>query len=119
MELRPLSITVEELELVNKLVKDAETTKLIKVYNSSSSSVKFECLPQEAQTVIASVAYQYGQVATPACSKPYWISSGLRISECLSKWWKVLHDRKILASWLSKDIKKPDISFLISDFEAF
>ncbi|WP_239495703.1 pesticin C-terminus-like muramidase [Marinomonas primoryensis] len=58
----PLSITDEEEVLLEKLVKNSETEKIVKWYNSSDSSIKFECLPEEAQTVIASVAYQYGYI---------------------------------------------------------
>jgi type VI secretion system secreted protein VgrG len=56
----PLSITNEEQTLLEQLVKKSETDKIVKWYNSSDSSIKFECLPEEAQTVIASVAYQNG-----------------------------------------------------------
>ena len=58
----PLSITNEEQILLEQLVKKSETDKIVKWYNSSDSSIKFECLPEEAQTVIASVAYQYGYI---------------------------------------------------------
>lgn len=69
----PLSITTEELEVVNELVKKSETDKLVKMYNSSSSTIKFECLPKEAQTVIASVAYQYGYL--PRRTTAFWKQS--------------------------------------------
>ncbi|RTZ18092.1 type VI secretion system tip protein VgrG [Vibrio aquaticus] len=69
----PLSITTEELEVVNELVKKSETNKLVKMYNSSSSTIEFECLPKEAQTVIASVAYQYGYL--PRRTTAFWKQS--------------------------------------------
>jgi type VI secretion system secreted protein VgrG len=56
----PLSITDEEEALLEQLVKNSETEKIVKWYNNSDSSINFECLPEEAQTVIASVAYQNG-----------------------------------------------------------
>jgi len=56
----PLSITDDELKIIVEKVKNSETTKIVNYYNNSSSKVKFECLPREAQTVIASVAYQLG-----------------------------------------------------------
>ncbi|OCH21921.1 pesticin C-terminus-like muramidase [Aliivibrio logei] len=60
----PLTITNEELNTLSLLVKQSETDKLVTLYNKSSSKVKFECLPSQAQTVIASVAYQYGNLST-------------------------------------------------------
>lgn len=48
-------------------VKKQSTEGLIREYNAESS-IDFESLPKEAQTVIASVEYQYGslKVSTPA-----------------------------------------------------
>ncbi|OED78096.1 hypothetical protein A144_22660 [Vibrio splendidus ZF-90] len=55
----PLLINDQELETIVMLVKESETKKIVSAYNKDSV-VKFECLPKQAQTVIASVAYQYG-----------------------------------------------------------
>ncbi|MGF1749022.1 pesticin C-terminus-like muramidase [Vibrio cionasavignyae] len=55
----PLLINDQELETIVMLVKESETKKIVSAYNKDSV-VKFECLPKQAQTVIASVAYQFG-----------------------------------------------------------
>ncbi|USD39977.1 type VI secretion system tip protein VgrG [Vibrio sp. SCSIO 43135] len=70
LEANPLTITNEELTIVNEVVKKAETEKIVSVFNSSSSTTKFECLPKQAQTVIASVSYQYGYL--PRRAAKFW-----------------------------------------------
>ena len=47
---------------IDKAVKSAHVKKIQSNYNSaiSSGATKFEDLPAEAQTVIASVSFQYG-----------------------------------------------------------
>ncbi len=60
---RPRTITDSELTVVVKAVKKSETSRVVRQYNAASD-IKIECLPPQAQTVIASVAYQYGTLAT-------------------------------------------------------
>jgi len=56
----PLSISVQEAELLYQKSKEDTLKKLEKSYNENSSGVKFRDLPKQAQTVITSVAFQYG-----------------------------------------------------------
>ncbi|MBD1566423.1 type VI secretion system tip protein TssI/VgrG, partial [Vibrio sp. S12_S33] len=79
----PLNITTNELMTINELVKKSETNKLIKMYNSSVSQVKFECLPSQAQTVIASVAYQYGYL--PRRTAVFW-------NQAITQDWQAMYD---------------------------
>ena len=62
----PLNLSGSEASSLNKAVKQSELARLQKAYNSESE-VSFNQLPPDAQTVIASVAYQYGDLrkATP------------------------------------------------------
>ncbi len=55
----PLTITEDEAKKLYEAVKARHINSLIKNYNASSS-FDFCELPKEAQTVIASVAFQYG-----------------------------------------------------------
>ncbi|MCY9845923.1 pesticin C-terminus-like muramidase [Vibrio caribbeanicus] len=71
LESHPLSINDQELETIVKLVKESETEKIVVNYNKYSS-VKFECLPKQAQTVIASVAYQYGSHGVIVDTPNFW-----------------------------------------------
>ena len=54
----PLTVELSEANSINMKVKKESTNALLKKYNKASK-VKFACLPKEAQTVIASVFYQY------------------------------------------------------------
>lgn len=59
----PLTITAIEASSIDKAVKKKHVSSLILKYNSSSENTdkkKFSELPKEAQTVIASVSFQYG-----------------------------------------------------------
>jgi GH24 family phage-related lysozyme (muramidase) len=69
LHLLPLTITEEEAEEVNELVQSAATETLAKAYETDAEE-KFSTLPDAAQTVIASVAFQYGNVAV-RCPK-FW-----------------------------------------------
>ena len=68
---QPLTITRAEANEIDRFLKRSETDRLKRAYNSavggSSGPKKFEQLPTEAQTVIASAAFQHGDppVATP------------------------------------------------------
>lgn len=57
----PLSITVVQAQAIDKAVKSAHITKLKTKYDTvPGNKKKFFDLPSEAQTVIASVSFQYG-----------------------------------------------------------
>lgn len=60
----PLTITDDEADEIEEAVRESETDRIVNAYNASTSTVDFEDLPSEAQTVIASVGYQYGDLAT-------------------------------------------------------
>ena len=68
---QPLTITRAEANKIDQLIKRTETARLERAYNSAigggSGLKRFSQLPTEAQTVIASVAFQHGApwVATP------------------------------------------------------
>ncbi|MEZ6855090.1 pesticin C-terminus-like muramidase [Halodesulfovibrio aestuarii] len=55
----PLEISPSQSTQLYQRVKKESTRRLIQRYNQDSL-VKFKCLPKEAQTVIASVYYQFG-----------------------------------------------------------
>jgi GH24 family phage-related lysozyme (muramidase) len=65
----PLTISVSEAESIDKAVKASHIAKIKIKYDSAASNKKsFLDLPAEAQTVIASVSFQYGanlDAATP------------------------------------------------------
>jgi len=69
LKLNPLTITITEASSIDKAVKKTVTNSLIKRYNQSAlnkGKTKFKGLPKQAQTVIASVSYQYGALSTEA-----------------------------------------------------
>ncbi|WP_391091640.1 pesticin C-terminus-like muramidase [Vibrio sp. NH-UV-68] len=47
-----------------------EIRRIVDLYNQRSKSNKFECLPKQAKTVIASASYQYGYL--PSETKNFW-----------------------------------------------
>lgn len=56
----PLKISSKEAKALYKAVKKESTALLLKNYNrDSKNSLHFYCLPREAQTVVASLYYQY------------------------------------------------------------
>ena len=57
---QPLNISNTEADQLDKAIQDKATNSLIEAYNAQSESVKFNALPAEMQTVIASVDYQHG-----------------------------------------------------------
>lgn len=59
----PLTITKEERETINSVVRMSSYLKLIKLWSSATKN-KFTSLSVNRQTVIASVAFQYGNLAT-------------------------------------------------------
>lgn len=66
---RPLTITQREADLIDRASKGSALSRLTTAYNRASST-PFESLPREAQTVIASVAFQYGDL--PAEAPTFW-----------------------------------------------
>lgn len=58
----PLRLSSGEVDLLDKIVKKQELNKLVNSYNKSSKT-KFEDLLPEQQTILASVAFQYGDLA--------------------------------------------------------
>lgn len=64
----PISIIKSEADAIDKAVKKEATDLLIRRYNAAVKprQKKFTQLPKEAQTVIASVAYQYGNLSSRA-----------------------------------------------------
>jgi len=68
----PLTITLQEAQTIDKLVKAVHVRSVKFAYNGAvagdKAKKKFEDLPAEAQTVIVSVSFQYGaglSLATP------------------------------------------------------
>ncbi|PJG60084.1 pesticin C-terminus-like muramidase, partial [Aeromonas cavernicola] len=59
----PLSITHDEGDKIREAIENKKTSLLVARYNSDST-VEFQSLSKEAQTVIASVEYQYGYAKT-------------------------------------------------------
>lgn len=57
----PLTITPEQAKSIDIAVKSQSVNKLVRTYNGHSS-VSFASLPGAAQTVIASVSFQYGHL---------------------------------------------------------
>lgn len=70
----PLTITTAEAHAINRAVKNKTATSLISKYNAAVSKkpgkLKFNELPPQAQTVIASVSFQYGDL--PSRCPTFW-----------------------------------------------
>jgi LysM repeat protein len=66
----PLTITTQEADFIDTVSKKEATLTLVDRYNRAVKGkpglVPFEKLPSEAQTVIASVHFQYGTLSTKA-----------------------------------------------------
>ncbi len=60
---RPLQVSDDEAQEIDKAVKASSLNRVAKRYNSSSET-DFDSLPDGVQTVIASVAFQYGDLAS-------------------------------------------------------
>lgn len=59
----PLTITKEEQQLIDKVVKQKESNKIIESYEKTTGK-KFSDLSKQQQTVIVSVGFQYGDLAS-------------------------------------------------------
>ncbi len=62
LNLMPLKVSEDEATLIDKCAKFESITLLADKYNQHSA-IKFEQLPEPMQTVIASVAFQYGDLS--------------------------------------------------------
>lgn len=62
LKLMPLKVTEDEATLIDRCAKFESLFWLVEKYNQHSA-IKFEQLPEPMQTVIASVAFQYGDLA--------------------------------------------------------
>lgn len=62
LALVPLTITEQECEIINAFAHKSATGKLIKEWEAVAV-IPFALLSDECQTVVASVAYQYGSLA--------------------------------------------------------
>lgn len=62
LNVNPVNITTTEAEIIDLCVKNIMVERLTQRYNEVSK-VPFEMLPEQAKTVIASVAFQYGNLA--------------------------------------------------------
>jgi len=60
---KPLTITKEEQQLIDKTIKQKESNKIIESYEKTTGK-KFSDLSKQQQTVIVSVGFQYGDLAT-------------------------------------------------------
>ncbi|GLQ30194.1 pesticin C-terminus-like muramidase [Litoribrevibacter albus] len=68
----PLVITKDQAQAIDKAVKSAHIAQLKLKYNSASGNTKkFSDIPSQAQTVIASVSFQYG-VGLNARAPKFW-----------------------------------------------
>jgi WXG100 family type VII secretion target len=59
----PLTITQEEATALDKAVKQKALDTLVTRYDNATTGTKFADLPQEMQTVLASVEFQYGSMS--------------------------------------------------------
>jgi LysM repeat protein/GH24 family phage-related lysozyme (muramidase) len=66
VESNPLTLTTAEVDEVNKFAKKQELDRLEEKWDSSSSSTKFKDLTKQQATVVASVAFQYGDLSKKA-----------------------------------------------------
>jgi len=69
LQAQPLTITQADADTLNAYVDAAAITRLTSQYDGAST-VTFDALPDQAQTVIASVAFQYGNLGV-RCPK-FW-----------------------------------------------
>ncbi|MEM8940484.1 MAG: pesticin C-terminus-like muramidase, partial [Bacteroidota bacterium] len=60
LENNPLSITKEQAQKTDELIKEDQKNTVIRKYNSYDMPYKFESQPTGIQTVVMSVSFQYG-----------------------------------------------------------
>lgn len=63
LQLQPLLISDAEAVVINAQAKRVATERLVRSWNSSQPCMPFNDLPPACATVIASVAFQYGDLA--------------------------------------------------------
>lgn len=63
----PLNISQEEANIINAFSHSDAQTRLVKEWDASNTYCAFEALSEECQTVVASIAFQYGnlRIKTP------------------------------------------------------
>lgn len=66
----PLTLTEEETAALDNAIRNGEIEKLSAAYNASVGMGAFDDLPDPAQTIIASVAFQYGNL--PRRAPTFW-----------------------------------------------
>ena len=71
-----LTLTTKELDTINEFAKKQEIGKLKQAWNNSASTVSFDDLTKEQATVVASVAFQYGNLATETPKFWGYVTSG-------------------------------------------
>lgn len=71
-----LTLTTKELDIINEFAKKQEIGKLKQDWNNSASTVSFDDLTKEQATVVASVAFQYGNLATETPKFWGYVTSG-------------------------------------------
>ena len=71
-----LTLTTKELDTINEFARKKEIGKLKEAWNSSASTVSFDDLTKEQATVVASVAFQYGNLATETPKFWGYVTSG-------------------------------------------
>lgn len=64
LQATPLDVSEEEAEIINQFSHDNATNRLKQLWQSSDAQTDFDDLPDECQTVVASVAFQYGNLST-------------------------------------------------------
>jgi hypothetical protein len=97
----PLTLTLQEAQGIDKLVKKAHVTSVKLKYDaavvSDTTRKKFDDLPAEAQTVIMSVSFQYGanlSVATPKFWKAVLSQDWKEVSKLLKAFGDVYKTRR-------------------------
>ena len=71
-----LTLTTKELDIINEFAKKQEIGKLKEAWNNSASTVSFDDLTKEQATAVASVAFQYGNLATETPKFWGYVTSG-------------------------------------------
>jgi hypothetical protein len=59
----PLQVSEQESAEIHRYCKSDATKKLERLWNNSTATISFELLSVECQTVVASVAFQYGDLS--------------------------------------------------------
>ena len=84
LDKHPLTITVAQAEVIDKAVKRSHVDLIKFKYNSvAENKKKFTDLPAEAQTVIASVSFQYGASLDVRAPKFWKAAKAQNWKECI------------------------------------